>query len=706
MDNVWTKMEVGCDGVAVITIVHPPINSLSFEIMESLKKHYKEAMGRDDVKAIVLTGADGKLSGGFDIGILNGIQEGKIEQPELGYLAIDLITGTFEDASKPWVSAIDGIAIGGGLEISMACHARICTSTADIGLPELTVGIIPGFGGTQRLPRLVGLTKALEMILMSKIIKGNEAHRLGLVDAIVPPNELLDTARRWALDIAECRRPWIRTLHKSDKLVTFEKAREIFKSVRAQAKQGAYIQLPLECIDVIEEGILAGPLAGLRKEAHCFQKLLFSSQSKNLVHVYFAQQETLNVPVINNHLGLVPRKIKKVAVLGGGLMGSGIATALILSNFPVILKEVDGNLLKGGLDRVQANLQSSIKDGKLNPEEFNKTFSLITGALDYEGFKDVDMVIEAISGNISSKQQVFAVLEKYCPSHCVFATNTSAIDLNLIGAKTKSQDRIIGSHFFGPAHILPLLEIVHTQKTSPQVVVDLADVGRKIQKTPIIVGNCTGFAVNRMFIPYTQSALYLVYHGLDVYNIDNAITNFGMKMGPFRLVDLLGFDDAVAIIDHFLQSFPEKCYNSMRTGEATGKGIYSYEDNLKANPDPQIHKYIEKLRNISGAKHDPEIMKLSEKDIVEMLFFPAINEACRVLDEGIASKASDLDIASIMGMGFPAFSGGAMFWADSLGANYIYTRLETWTKKYCDFFKPSSYLAERAANGLPLSARV
>ncbi|KAJ0981278.1 hypothetical protein J5N97_009533 [Dioscorea zingiberensis] len=402
-------MEVGCDGVAVITIVHPPINSLSFEIMESLEKHYKEALGRDDVKAIVLTGADGKLSGGFDVGILKGIQEGKIEQPKLGYLSIDFITGTLEDASKPCVSAIDGLAIGGGLEISMACHARICTSTADIGLPELTVGVIPGFGGTQRLPRLVGLTKALEMILVSKIIKGNEAHRLGLVDAIVPPNELLDTARHWALDIAECRRPWIRTLHKSDKLVTLEKAREIFKSERVQAKQAAYIQLPLECIDVIEEGIVAGPLAGLWKESHCFQKLLFSGPSKCLVNVYLAQQETLNAPVINNNLGLVPRKIKKVAVLGGGLMGSGIATALILSNFPVILKEVDGNLLKGGLDRVQ-------------------------------GFKDVDMVIEAISGNVSSKQQVFTDLEKYCPSHCVFTTNTSAIDLNLIGAKTMSQD--------------------------------------------------------------------------------------------------------------------------------------------------------------------------------------------------------------------------------------------------------------------------
>ncbi|KAJ0980641.1 hypothetical protein J5N97_008896 [Dioscorea zingiberensis] len=707
-----TEMEVGADGVAIITIINPPVNSLSLDVLRSLKNSYDEALRRDDVKAIVVTGAGGKFSGGFDISSFGAVQEGK-EQTNVGYISIDIVTNTLEGASKPSVAAIDGMALGGGLEVSMACHARISTSTAQLGLPELQLGIIPGFGGTQRLPRLVGLTKALEMILMSKSIKGKEAHELGLVDAIVTPGELVNTARAWALEIAEFRKPWIKSLHKTDKLEPLGEAREILKFARAQAqKQAANLQHPLVCIDVIEEGVVSGPHAGLLKEAQSFETLVHSDTCKSLVHVFFSQRATSKVPGITD-LGLVPRKIIKVAIIGGGLMGSGIATSLILSNYPVIVKEVNEKFLKAGMDRVKANLQSHVKKGKMTQEKFEKTLSLLTGAVDYESFKDVDLVIEAIIENVSLKQQIFADLEKFCPSHCVLATNTSTIDLNLIGAKIKSQDRIVGAHFFSPAHIMPLLEIVRTHKTSPQVIVDLLDVGKKIRKTPVVVGNCTGFAVNRMFFPYTQSAHLLVDRGLDVYKIDHAITKFGMPMGPFRLADLVGFGVAIATGSQYLQSFPERCYKSMlipimvddkRTGEATKKGFYVYDNKRKASPDPEIKKYIEKSRSMAGTAPDPEIMKLSDKDIVEMIFFPVVNEASRVLDKGIAVKSSDLDIASIMGMGFPAYRGGVVFWADSLGANYIHSRLETWTKKYGNFFKPSTFLAERAAKGLPLSA--
>lgn len=595
----------------------------------------------------------------------------------------------------------------------MACHARISTSTAQLGLPELQLGVIPGFGGTQRLPRLVGLTKGLEMILLSKPVKGEEAYKLGLVDALVPRDELVKTARFWALEIAACRKPWIRSLYKTDKLESLGDAREILKFARAQAqKQAANLQHPLVCIDVIEEGIVSGPRAGLWKEAHSFQTLLLSETCKSLIHVFFAQRATSKVPGITD-LGLMPRKITKVGILGGGLMGSGIATALILSSYPVILKEVNENFLKAGIDRVKANLQSRVRKGKMTQDKCERTLSLLTGVLDYESFKDVDLVIEAVIENVSLKQQIFADLEKYCSPNCVLATNTSTIDLNLVGEKTKSRDRIVGAHFFSPAHVMPLLEIVRTHETSPQVVVDLLDVGKKIRKTPIVVGNCTGFAVNRMFFPYTQSALLFVDYGLDVYKIDRACTKFGMPMGPFRVADLVGFGVAVATGMQYLQSFPERVYKSMlmsimvedkRTGEATRKGFYKYDGKRKASPDPELMKYIEKSRNMAGVTPNPELMKLPDKDIVEMVFFPVVNEACRVLDEGIAVKASDLDIASIMGMGFPPYRGGIMFWADTLGANYIFERLEAWSKMYGDFFKPCSYLTERAAKGIPLSA--
>ncbi|XP_021770834.1 peroxisomal fatty acid beta-oxidation multifunctional protein MFP2-like [Chenopodium quinoa] len=708
-----TTMEVGADGVAVITIINPPVNSLSLDVLQSLRASFDEALRRNDVKAIVVTGAKGKFSGGFDITAFGGIQKGKTESPKRGYVAVEVLTDIVEAARKPSVAAIDGLALGGGLEVAMACHARISTSNAQLGLPELQLGIIPGFGGTQRLPRLVGLSKALEMMLTSKAVRGSEAHDLGLVDAVVPANELLSTARRWALEIVERRKPWVSSLYKTDKLEPLGEAREILKFARAQArKQAPNLRHPQVCIDVIEEGIASGPRAGLWKEADAFEELLRSDTCKSLVHIFFAQRGTSKVPGVTD-LGLSPRRIKKVAVIGGGLMGSGIATALILSSYPVVLKEVNNKLLEAGIGRVKANLQSRVKKGKMTEEKFGKTMSLIQGSLDYDNFRDVDIVIEAVIENVSLKQQIFADLEKFCPPHCILASNTSTIDLNLIGEKTRSQDRIVGAHFFSPAHIMPLLEIVRTQKTSPQVIVDVLDLGKKIKKTPVIVGNCTGFAVNRMFFPYTQAAMLLVEHGTDLYKIDRAITKFGMPMGPFRLVDLVGFGVGIATAMQYIEHFPDRTYKSMiiplmqedkRAGESTRKGFYLYDDKRKASPDPELKKYIEKAREISGISVDPKIANLPEKDITEMIFFPVVNEACRVLAEGIAVKASDLDIAGVMGMGFPPYRGGILFWADMLGSKYIYSRLEEWSKQYGGFFKPCTYMAEKAAKGAPLSS--
>ncbi|KAB1213968.1 Glyoxysomal fatty acid beta-oxidation multifunctional protein MFP-a [Morella rubra] len=748
-------------------------------MLRNLKDNYDEALARDDVKAIVVTGVKGRFSGGFDISALGRPQSGPIERIQKpGYISVELITGTLEAARKPSVAAIDGLALGGGLEVAMACHARISTPTAQLRLPELQLGIIPGFGGagrlfshdlvvgrlelrtddgTQRLPRLVGLSKALEMILMSKPIKGEEAYTLGLVDAIISPDDLVNTARQWALDILDRRRPWVSTLYKTDKIEPLREAREILKFARAQAQnQSPNVKHPLVCIDVIEEGILSGPWAGLLKEAAASTALKHSDTSKSLVHIFFAQRGTskfeecfkgrcvvlvfhralaaeleglvnssvrkfgamlgseMLVPGVTD-IGLVPRRVTKVGVLGGGLMGSGIATSLILSGYPVILKEVNDKFLQAGLARVRANLQSRVKKGKMAHEECEKTISLLKGVLNYESFKDVDMVIEAVIEKVSLKQQIFSDLEKYCPPHCILGSNTSTIDLNLIGERTKSQDRIVGAHFFSPAHVMPLLEIVRTKQTSSQVIVDLLDVGKKIKKTPVVVGNCTGFAVNRIFFPYRQAANLLVEHGTDLYQIDRAITKFGMPMGPFRLADLVGFGVAIATGKQYVLNFPERTYNSMllsllqedkRSGETTHKGFYIYDEKRTASPDPEIKKFIEKSRSISGVTVDPELVKLPEKDIVEMIFFPVVNEACRVLAERIAVKAADLDVASVMGMGFPSYRGGIMFWADSLGSRYIYSRLGEWSKMYGEFFKPCDYLAERAAKGVPLSLPV
>ncbi|CAD5183080.1 unnamed protein product [Musa acuminata subsp. malaccensis] len=726
-----TEMEVGADGVAVITIINPPINCLSFDVMWSLKANFEEAIRRDDVKAIVLTAGQGpNFSGGFDIAAFEDLQggnNGQKPEPKVGYFAIDVVTDIFEAARKPSVAAITGLVIGGGLELSMACHGRISTAAAQIALPELTLGFITGLGGTQRLPRLVGLPKALEMLLLSKGIGGEEAYKLGLVDAIVSPDELVETARHWALDIAESRKPWTKSLYRTDKLEPPEKAREVLKSARVEArKRSPNVQFPSLCIDVIEEGIVSGPRAGLWKESTTFLELLFTDTCKNLVHLLFAQRATTKVPGITDS-GLKPRKIATVGIVGGGLTSSGIATALILNNYQVILKEEDENLLESTIGRVKDNLQNCVNEGKLNDEKCETALSLLTGVLDYERFKDVDMAIEARnqrtpffyptiffpSENLHLKQQIFADLEKHCSPNCILASNTSTIDLNLIGGETKSQDRIVGAHFFGPAHDMPLLEIIQTQKTSPQAVVDLLDVAEKIHKTPIVVRNCTGFAVNRMLFAHTQAALLLVDHGLDVYKIDHACTKFGLPMGPFRAADLVGLGAAGASGIQYLQSYPERVYKSMlmsvmiedkREGEASGKGFYKYDEKRNASPDPEIIKYVEKSRNMASVTPNPQLMEIPDEDIVEMLLFPVINEACRILDEGIAVKATDLDIATVMGMGFPAYRGGIMFWADSLGANYICEKLEEWSKLYGNLFKPCSYLTDRAAKGILLSS--
>ncbi|OEL23444.1 Glyoxysomal fatty acid beta-oxidation multifunctional protein MFP-a [Dichanthelium oligosanthes] len=604
-----TAMEVRADGIAVITISNPPVNALSLDVLASLQRNYAEALSRSDVKAIVLTGAKGRFCGGFDITAFG--KKPKNEKP--GSLSIDFLSDIVEDAHKPSVAAIDGIALGGGLEVAMVCHARISTPSAQLGLPELQLGIIPGMG-----------------------------------------------------EIVENKRPWPKSLYRTDRLPDLVEVKDVLKFARVQTRKKApNVQHPIVCIDVIEEGIVSGPRVGLMKEMLSGKMLEQSQTSKSLRHLFFAQRATSKIPNITN-IGLTPRKIKKAAIVGGGLMGSGIATVLILNNFKVALKEVNEQFLSAGINRVKGNLQSFVRKGQLTKEDCEKKFSLLSGVLDYEQFRDADVVIEAAIEDILLKQQIFSDLEKYCHHNCILATNTSTIDLNLIGQKTATQDRIVGAHFFSPAHVMPLLEIVRTHQTSSQVIVDLLDVAKKIRKTPIVVGNCTGFAVNRMFFPYGQAASFLVDYGLDVYHIDHVITQFGMPMGPFRLADLVGFGVATATRKQYFQSYPERCYKSMlllqillednRTGESSRKGFYVYDDKRKASRDPDLRMYIEKSRNMAGVTQDPKLMKFTDNDIVEVILFPVVNEACRVLDEGISLKASDLDVASVMGMGFPSYS--------------------------------------------------
>ncbi|KAK7855142.1 peroxisomal fatty acid beta-oxidation multifunctional protein aim1 [Quercus suber] len=666
-------LEVGNDGVAIIAFYNPPVNALAIPILDGLQEKFAEAVRRDDVKAIVLTGKGGRFSAGFDINVFEKVHQTG-DASVMPDVSISLVVNTIEDCKKPIVAALEGLALGGGLEVAMGCHARIAAPGAQLGLPELTLGVIPGLGGTQRLPRLVGLPKAIEIMLLSKPIMSEEGKKLGLIDALVASEELLKVSRQWALDIANMRKPWVRSLHRTDKIGSLSEARNLINIARQQAKKTAP-NMPQHqvCLDTIEVGIVQGGYSGVLQEKKVFNDVVSSDTSKGLVHAFFSQRATSKVPNVTD-VGLKPRHVKKVAVIGGGLMGSGIATALILSNIFVVLKEVNSEYLLKGLKSVEANVRGLVTKGKLTQDKVQKTLSMLKGVLDYSEFKDVDMVIEAVIESVPLKQKIFSEIEKACPAHCILATNTSTIDLNIVGEKTSSQDRI---------------------------------------KVPVVVGNCAGFAVNRTFFPYSQGAHLLVNLGVDVFRIDRAISSFGLPMGPFQLQDVAGYGVAMAAGKVLANAFSDRSFMSPllelllkngRNGKNNGKGYYIFERGSKPKPDPSVLPIIEESRRLTNIMPGGKPISVTDQEIVEMILFPVVNEACRVLDEGIVVRASDLDTASVLGMSFPSFRGGIVFWADTVGPNQIYASLKKWSKLYGNFFEPSRFLEERATRGIPLSA--
>ncbi|KAI3872462.1 hypothetical protein MKX03_023202 [Papaver bracteatum] len=614
-------MEVGNDGVGVIRILNPP-------------EKYAEAMRKNDVKAVVLNEVSLK-----DITLFFR------DISKLLDISVQLVCSIIEDAKKPSVVVIEGLALGGGLELIMGCHARIATPKVQLGFPELTLGVLPAVfislalfcthQTTQRLPRLVGTAKAIEMMLTSKFITSEEGNKLVLL------------------------------MH--------------------------------SVIHVIIGLVLDMPVYALS------EKYYFT----NCLDFLFLHK----VPYVTD-IGLKPRPVKKVAVIGGGLMGSEIATVLILSNVSVVLKEINHEYLHKGMKTIEGNLRSLVAKGKTTEDKVKKSLSILTGVLEYAEFKHVDMVIEAVIGNFPVKQSIFRELEKVCSHNCILASNTSTIDLNVIGEKTSSQEHIIGAQFLSPAHVMSLLEIVRTNKTSSQVILDLMAVGKTVKKVCVVVGNCTGFAVNRTFFPYTQGAHILANLGVDVFRIESLVSSFGMPMGPFQLQDLAGYGVAMEVGKEFSPAFPDRTFKSPlvellvkdgRNGKNNGKGYYKYEKGCKPKPDFTnviTHAALKLTNLMPGGKP----LSLSFQEIVEMIMFPVVNETCRVLDGGVVVRASDLDVASIHGMSFPSYRGGLVFWADTVGAKHIYSSLKKWSEMYGNFFRPSKFLEDRAIKGIPLNA--
>jgi enoyl-CoA hydratase/3-hydroxyacyl-CoA dehydrogenase len=678
------------------------------------------------VSAIVITGdGDRAFSAGFDIAQFaagDGSGGGGID-----HSINDAFCSLLEGGPKPTVAAIAALALGGGLEVALACHARLATPGARLGLPELQLGILPGFGGTQRLPRLVGLQAGLQMILTSAPVKAEKALKMGLVDAVVPPADLLQAARAWARALAAGEKPRLAALERTDRLPPLGEALATLEFARAEtAKRAPNLTHPLLTIDAIGAGIQRGGRAGLVAESAAFAAAAALDTHKALVHIFFAQRATKKVRGITD-AGLFPRPIRRVGIIGGGLMGSGIATACLLAGLEVALKEVNEKFLDAGVGRVRANLESRVKKGKMSPEAAQAALARLTPTLEYApSFSSVDMVIEAALEDLKLKQQIFVEVARIVPPHAVLSTNTSTIDIAAIASPLKPSDaaRLVGNHFFSPAHVMPLLEIVRAPGlTDPQAVLDTLSFGSTIKKTPVVVTSCTGFAVNRVFFPYTQAACLLADLGGDPYAIDKALGpgGFGMPMGPFRLSDLVGADVGLHVGSNFVEAFPERVYKAglilalnqaKRLGEKSGAGFYAYGPGRKASPDPAgLGPLLEASRAAAAAARLPPVDLRTPADVAEFVLFPVVNEGCRVISERVVDKPADLDVAAVLAMGFPPYRGGLIKWADLVGPARVAARLSEWAALFepvglGGFFKPCPYLAAAAAAGTALGAGV
>lgn len=700
------------NGIGLITLNNPPVNSFSPKVAEALDQCLTECLENAQVKAIVITGAGKIFVAGADIPYLLKLTRAGDAQGTIAFLErAHAIVNRIESSPKPVVAALNGDALGGGCELAMACHARICTKNTKLGLPELKLGVLPGMGGTQRLPRLIGLQDAVASILGSKNIPSAKALKSGLVDFVVnKPDELIPAAGKYALDIVAGKIPKKQSSQLINKVPGKEEIQAVIATARVQTKKKSpNVVHPLLTLDAIEAGLLNGSQAGLKAEIQAFAKCLQNPAAYALLHFFLASKATTKVPGLDLKTA---GKIKSVAIIGGGTMGAGIAICFLMKNIPVILKEVNENFLKAGVERILTDIQTIVKARRLPPFVVEMMMRGLKPQLTYEGFDKVDVVIEAVIEDIPLKQRIFAELEQKCSPTCIIATNTSTINIEeiIVNCQPSTAKRVLGLHFFSPAHIMPLLEIVRTKYTDPQVLATSVVMAKTINKTPVVVGNCIGFVANRVFFPYGMAGQLLLTGGADPYKIDKALMAFGMPMGIYRMNDSVGVDLGVHIAPIFTKAYPDRVFNTelsqlmvdaKRMGQKNNVGFYKYLQPRKATPDPEgLKPIISQIRTKQSELAIPDTSKLTPQDIIEVCLFPVINECARTLAEGYANSAADIDVVAVMGYGFPAYRGGLMTYGQQVGWANVAKALEKWAKffpKQSAFFKPSEALLKLAS---------
>jgi 3-hydroxyacyl-CoA dehydrogenase len=682
--------------VAIITINNPPVNALSPAVAQGIGQAIETADKDGRIKSVVLIGGGRTFIAGADIKEFGKITSGK-KKRGAGLLPLLL---QIENVVKPIVVAIHGGAFGGGLELAMACHYRVAASNSQLGQPEVKLGIIPGAGGTQRLPRLVGVAKAVEMCAEGNSITAQEALRLGLVDRLIE-GDLLTGAVAFLRGIGGS--PLLKTRERNVKLGTLEQNAPVFAAAREKARtKQRGMMAPLAAIDAVEAATKLPFEEGCQVEQELFNDCLFSDQSKALIHVFFGEREVAKIPDIPKETRVLP--VNSVAVVGAGTMGGGIAMVFANAGIPVLLKDADQPALNRGLATIQKNYVSSVKRGRFTQQFVDERLELMRPTLSYDDFGEVDMVVEAVFEGMVLKKEVFGQLDRVCKKGAILASNTSTLNIDEIASATSRPAAVIGTHFFSPANIMRLLEIVRGKASSREVIATCMQLSKKLGKVGVLVGNCRGFVGNRMFGPYRREAQFLVEEGASIEAVDKALYDFGMAMGPMSTGDLAGLDVGWRIRKEYRhlekpgvrQPFAEDRLCELgRYGQKTGAGWYKYDENRRAIPDPEVDDLVRKWASEAAIPQ----RTISSEEIVDRCIYALVNEGARILDEGIALRAVDIDIIYLNGYGFPAYRGGPMWYADTVGLDKVYGRVSEFHQRHGELWEPAPLLKRLAQEG-------
>ena len=671
------------DDIVVLRIQNPPVNALSQAVRQGLADGMDRAEAEDGVRAVMIVGEGRAFIAGADI-----TEFGKPPmEPHLPNLC-----NRIEASPLLVVASMHGVSLGGGLEVALSAHYRIAQPSARVGLPEVHLGLIPGAGGTQRLPRLIGVEPALDAITTGRHIKAPQALEMGIVDRVEEgdPQEVGLAYVRELLDSGAERRPICDMPAPAP--IDWDAAYE------ATLKKGRGQISPAEAVRAVQAGVEKPFEEGMKAERRIFSELMNTDQRQGMIHAFFSERAVSNLPELG---GVEPRELKAIGVIGGGTMGAGIATAALLSGFSVVLIEMKDEAAKAAHDRISGNLQGALKRGKIDQAKFDHlTGTALTVSTEYDSLKDVDLVVEAVFEDMDVKKDVFGKLDAVCKPGCVLASNTSYLDVNEIAASTKRPEDVIGLHFFSPAHVMKLLEVVVADKTAKDVVATGFALGKALGKVSVRAGVCDGFIGNRILATYRTAADHMVLDGASPYKIDAALEKFGFAMGPFAVADLAGLDigwatrkrkAATRHPEERVPTYIDRLCEQGHFGQKTGEGYYIYEKGERGGtPNPEITRLIEEEQKERGITP----REFTDAEIVRRYMCAMVNEAAKVLEEGIAKRPLDIDMTLLFGYGFPRYWGGPMKWADIQGLPNVLAAIEGFAEQDPWFWKPAPLLAE------------